>query len=54
MGNVEDGSLVLVQGIFQYLLGSDVQMVGRLIEDDKVGLGEHQLRQGDTAPLATA
>ena len=45
MGNVEDGSLVLVQGIFQYLLGSDVQMVGRLIKDDKIGLGEHQLSQ---------
>ena len=45
MGNVEDGSLVLVQGIFQDFLGGDVQMVGRLIKDDKIGLGEHQLSQ---------
>ena len=29
-------------------------MVGRLIKDQEIGLGEHELGQGDTSPLASA
>ena len=44
MGDVENGSGVMNQRVFQNLLRGDIQMVGRLIEDQEVRLREHQLR----------
>ena len=54
MGDVEHGPFVPVQGIFQNLLGDDVQMVGGLVQDKEIGLRKHQLCQGYPAPLAAA
>ena len=53
MRNVEDRSGVAVQCLLQDFLGCDIQMVGRLIEDQEVGLGEHQLCERDTTALTT-
>ena len=54
MGDVENGSGVMNQRVFQNLLRGDIQMVGRLIEDQEVRLREHQLRQGNTPAFAAA
>ena len=54
MGDVENGSGVMNQRVFQNLLRGDIQMVGRLIEDQEVRLREHQFRQGNTYAFAAA
>jgi len=54
MGDVENGSGIMNQRVFQNLLRGDIQMVGRLIEDQEVRLREHQLRQGNTSAFAAA
>ena len=45
MADIEDGAGVLLQGFLQDLLGGNVQMVGRLVQQQEVGLGQHQLGQ---------
>ena len=54
MGDVEHSSRVTAQSVLQNLLGHNVQMVGRLVENQEVGLGEHQLCKGKPAPLTAA
>ena len=49
VGDIEDGAVIGVEGIFQNLSGDDVQVVGRLIEDEQICLGEHELGKGYTA-----
>ena len=52
MGDIKHGAGVAVQGLLQNLLGDDVQMVGGLVKNQEIGLGEHQLRQRDASPFA--
>ena len=54
MGDVEHGPGVVVQRPFQDLFGGDVQVVGGLIQDQEIGLGEHKLCQRHPSPLAAA
>ena len=54
MGDIEHRTLVVVQGILQNLLGGDVQVVGGLVQDDEVGIGEHELCQGNPPPFSAA
>ena len=54
MGDIEHSSGIMLQCVLQNLLGGDVQVVGRLIEDQEVSLREHKLGQGNTASFATA
>ena len=49
MGNIQNGPVIGVEGIFQNFAGNDIQMVGRLVEDQQVGFGQHELCQRDTA-----
>ena len=44
----------MIDRTLQNFLGVDVQMVGRLVQDQKIGIGEHQLGKGNTSSLATA
>ena len=43
MGHIKYGSGVLIQCIFQNFFRSDVQVVRRLVQNQEVRLGEHQL-----------
>ena len=52
--HVEDSSRVVVQGIFQNFLGGNIQVVGGLIQDQKIGLREHEFSQGYPSLLAAA
>ena len=54
MGYVEDSSGVILQRFFKNFPGLNVQMVGRLIQNKKIGVGEHQLCQRDPAPFPAA
>ena len=54
MGDIENGSLIGVQRIFQNFLGDQIQMVGGLVQDQKIGLGEHELGKGYASLLAAA
>jgi len=42
MGYIEQGTFIMVQGCFQYFSGKDIQMVGGLIQNQKVALRKHQ------------
>ena len=50
MGDIKYGSRIVDKGIFQYFLGRNVQVIGRLIQDQKVGLGKASALQRDTRP----
>ena len=54
MRDEQHRSGIMVQRVLQHLFGYDIQMVGGLVEDQKVCLGKHELRQRNTATLATA
>lgn len=41
-------------GLLEHLLGRDVQMVGRLVQHEQVGRGEHHLRKRDPGLLPAA
>ena len=52
MRDIQDSPRIIVQRVLQDFLAGDVQMVGGLVQDQEIGLGEHQLRQGHPAALA--
>jgi len=54
MGDVEHRTAVMAEGILQNLLRSDIQVVRRLIEDQKVRLRKHKFREGNTSSLTAA
>ena len=54
MGDIEHGSAVVAQRVLQNLLRCDIQMVCRLIEDQEVRLGEHELCKRHTSSLTAA
>ena len=54
MGNIEDGSFIAVERILQDFLGSDIQVVGRLIQDEEIGLRQHQFGKGNPTPFTAA
>ena len=45
---------VVDKGILQDLSGIYIKMVGRLVQNQKVGVGEHQLCEGNSASFTTA
>ena len=45
VGDEEDRTREDRQGLLQHLLGVDVQVVGRLVEQENVCPGDHQLCQ---------
>src|SRR5205823_1139269 len=49
----EQRPLVLAQRILERLAGGDVEVVGRLVEDEDVAREEHDLRHREPAALAT-
>ena len=53
MRYVKDSTCITVQCFLQDFLGSNIQMIGRLVQDQKIGFGEHQLCKGNTASLST-
>ena len=42
VGHHKQGSVIPGKGFFQSLTGANVQMVGGLVQQQKVGPGEHQ------------
>ena len=54
VGDIQDSALVGVERIFQDFLGDHIQMIGGLVQDQEVGLGEHELGQGYASLLAAA
>ncbi len=52
MGDGDDGTGVFVEEAFQPGHGLGVQVVGGLVEEQHVGLGQQQSAQGHPAPLA--
>ena len=50
----QQGARVVRQGLLKDLAGGDVQVVGRLVEHQQVGLGQHQLGERHAALLAAA
>ncbi len=53
MADEEDGARVFFQQLFQQFQGIDIQVVGRLIENQHVGRLGEQARQQQTVALAT-
>ena len=53
MGDGDHGARVALQELLQPVHRFSVQVVGRLVEQEHVGLGQQQLTQGN-APLFTA
>ena len=51
MRDTENRTTVRLQGVLKDFLRKDIQMVCRLIENQEVGLREHQLREGQTPPF---
>jgi hypothetical protein len=49
----EDGGLGVLDEVLQPLYGAQVQVVGRLVEEDEIRLGEEEAGQGDAALLAS-
>ena len=54
MGNNQQGAVILLQGLLEYVLGLDVHVVGRLVEGQKVMVLKHQLGHPEPGPFATA
>ena len=44
----------MVDCAFQNFLGINIQMVGRLVQDQKIGIREHQLGKGNTSAFTAA
>ena len=53
MAYVKDCSLISIQRILQDFLGSNIQMVRRLVKEQEISLAKHQLCKGHTTALAT-
>ena len=53
MGHIEYSTAVIVERFFQNLLGGNIQMVGGLVQYEKIGFWEHKLCQRN-APLFSA
>ena len=54
MGNHQDGADEFVERLFQNFDGGDVQVVGRLVQQQQIGPGQDQLGQLQAAALAAA
>ena len=54
VGDRHDRALVVGEVLLEPRHGLGVQVVGRLVEQQQVGLGQQQPRQGDAPPLAAA
>ena len=54
MGHIENGSCVVTERILQNLLGGNVQVVGRLIENQEIGFGKHELCKRNPSPFSAA
>jgi hypothetical protein len=54
VGNHQHRADKLIQGLFQHFNGSDVQVVGWFVQDEQVGLFQHQLCQLQAAAFAAA
>jgi hypothetical protein len=52
VGDEEHGATVLEEGIFEGLEGGNVQVVGRLVEQEEVGAAHHDLREAQPVSLA--
>ena len=52
VGDEDDGALVLEQGVLERLAALDVEVVGRLVEDQHVGTGGDEDRQREATLLA--
>ena len=52
MRDVQDGSLIGIQGVLKNLLGHKVQVVGRLVQNQEIGLGEHEFGKRNPSFLA--
>lgn len=53
VGNHEDAALELVEGPRQGVHGLDIEVVGRLVEDEDVGLGEGEAGERHAGLLTT-
>ena len=53
MRDIKDGTGVAYQRFLEDFLGSNVQMVGRLIQDQEIGFGKHQLGKRNTTSFST-
>ena len=53
MGNQDDGTGIMQQGILKNLLGLDVQVIGRFIQDQAIAVLEQDLDQGQAAFFAS-
>ena len=53
VGHDDQGAIELFQGIFQDVLGTEVEMVGRLVENQQVHGREQQLDHGQSGTLST-
>ena len=49
----DDGAVELADGLLEYILGSHIEMVGGLVEDEKVDLLEQKFDHGQTAAFTT-
>ena len=54
VGYIQDGAGVVPYCILQYLFGCDVQVVGRLVEDQEIRFREHQFCERYTSAFPTA
>ena len=53
MGNIQDSSFIGIYRILKDFLGGDIKVVCRLIQDQEVGFGKHELSQGNAASFST-
>ena len=54
MGHIQYRSGIIVQRILQNFLGENVKVVGGLVQDQKICVGEHEPGKADTPLLAAA
>ena len=54
MRYVQHRSFIGIEGVLQHFLGDQVEVVGRLVEDQEVGFGEHEFGEGYTPFFAAA
>ncbi len=53
MGDGDDGARVVPQEVLQPFHGLRIEVVGRLVEEEQVGVLEEQPAEGHAASLAT-
>ena len=54
MRDIKYGAGIIIQSILKDFFGCDVQMVGRLVEDQEICFREHQFRKRYTSAFPTA